>query len=235
MPHKKIAIVQSNYIPWKGYFDMINQVDEFVLFDEMQFTKRDWRNRNKIKTARGLEWLSIPVKVKGKYFQKIRETEVSEPSWWEQHLNKINTEYKKAPEYKEWFPKIETLYASLKDVVLLSEINKTIIKQCCEWLAIDTKISDDIDYTFGEGKTDRLIDITKQCFAQEYISGEAAKNYMEEDKWDKEELTLTWMTYGPYPFYEQLHGDFSDYVSILDLFLHLGGGSKDYFKPLKKA
>jgi hypothetical protein len=82
---RKVAILQSNYIPWKGYFDLIHMVDEFVLFDTAQYTRRDWRNRNVIKTRNGLLWLTIPVAVKGRYLQTIQQTEVSEPSWKEHH------------------------------------------------------------------------------------------------------------------------------------------------------
>ena len=87
MYSKKVAISQSNYIPWKGYFDNIALVDEFVLYDEMQYTKRDWRNRNKLKTNQGLKWLTIPVEVKGKYYQKINETRISDRNWNVKHLN----------------------------------------------------------------------------------------------------------------------------------------------------
>lgn len=80
---KKVAIVQSNYIPWKGYFDMIAAVDEFILYDDMQYTRRDWRNRNQIKTPQGVQWLTVPVKVKGKYHQTIRETEIDGTEWAE--------------------------------------------------------------------------------------------------------------------------------------------------------
>ena len=89
---KRVAIVQSNYIPWKGYFDMINSVDEFILLDEVQFTRRDWRNRNRIKTPAGPVWLTIPVHAKGKYFQKISETEVSDPEWAERHWKTLDGE-----------------------------------------------------------------------------------------------------------------------------------------------
>ena len=82
-----MAIVQSNYIPWKGYFDLINIVDEFILFDEMQYTKRDWRNRNIIKTSAGPQWLTIPVAVKGNYFQKIKDTTISDPKWARKHTS----------------------------------------------------------------------------------------------------------------------------------------------------
>ena len=93
---KKVAILQSNYIPWKGYFDMINMVDEFILYDDCQFTKRDWRNRNKIKTPNGSQWLTIPVYVKGKYQQKIKDTVVSDPEWSKKHWTAITHNYCKA-------------------------------------------------------------------------------------------------------------------------------------------
>src|SRR5215510_8709820 len=94
---KKVAIVQSNYIPWKGYFDLINSVDEFILFDDMQYTKRDWRNRNRIKTPDGVAWLTIPVAVKGKYHQRIADTLVSDPSWIASHWKTIRHCYARAP------------------------------------------------------------------------------------------------------------------------------------------
>ena len=92
---KKIAISQSNYIPWKGYFDLINKVDEFILYDDAQFTRRDWRNRNKIKTTKGLHWLTIPVDVKGKYFQKINETKIIDKNWGVKHWQQIKHNYSK--------------------------------------------------------------------------------------------------------------------------------------------
>ena len=92
---KKVAILQSNYIPWKGYFDIINMVDEFILYDDMQYTRRDWRNRNKIKTHDGLQWLTVPVINKGKYFQKINETQVTDSKWCHDHWRALSLNYKK--------------------------------------------------------------------------------------------------------------------------------------------
>src|SRR5258708_16745526 len=97
---RKAAIVQSNYIPWKGYFDLINMVDEFILFDDVQYTRRDWRNRNRIKTRDGIKWLTIPVEVKGKYHQKINETPISDASWANKHFETIRTNYKNAPFFR---------------------------------------------------------------------------------------------------------------------------------------
>ena len=105
--------MQSNYIPWKGYFDLIHAVDEFILYDDAQFTRRDWRNRNQIKTPRGVEWLTIPVAVKGRYHQKIRETRVSDPAWGAAHWATLAHNYGKAPYFREYAPRFEALYGEL--------------------------------------------------------------------------------------------------------------------------
>lgn len=110
MKDKKVAIVQSNYIPWKGYFDMIAAVDEFILYDDMQYTRRDWRNRNQIKTPQGPQWLTVPVKVKGKYLQTIRETEIDGVDWVEAHWKAIVQNYRRAPHFEEVAAAFEPSY-----------------------------------------------------------------------------------------------------------------------------
>ncbi len=96
-PTKSVAIVQSNYVPWKGYFDMVRGVDEFILYDDAQYTRRDWRNRNRIKTPHGTQWLTVPVEVTGKYLQKIRETRISDPNWARRHWQTLKSCYGTAP------------------------------------------------------------------------------------------------------------------------------------------
>ena len=178
----KIAISQSNYIPWKGYFDNIALVDEFILYDEMQFTKRDWRNRNKIKTAQGLKWLSVPVEVKGKFFQKINETYVSDKNWSINHLNVLKNTYNKAKHFKEVIPFIEDLYYESGKLKKISEINFHFLRAICKYLDINTKISFSSDYNLlPEGKTERLVDLCEQASATKYFTGSAAKAYMDEE------------------------------------------------------
>lgn len=117
-----MAIVQSNYIPWKGYFDLINMVNEFILFDDMQYTRRDWRNRNRIKTHSGALWLTVPVEVKGKYFQKIKDTEISDPDWSRAHWRSITQNYARAKYFQDYRTFFEDLYLGANDR-LLSQIN----------------------------------------------------------------------------------------------------------------
>ncbi len=119
---KKVAIIQSNYIPWKGYFDIINSVDVFILYDDMQYTRRDWRNRNKIITPKGLQWLTIPVAVKGKYYQKINEVEISDSSWAKKHWGSIVHNYHNAPYFKDYKNLFSSLYLGM-DETSLSKVN----------------------------------------------------------------------------------------------------------------
>tara|TARA_R110000824_G_scaffold34004_6_gene108621 strand:- start:8254 stop:8934 length:681 start_codon:yes stop_codon:yes gene_type:complete len=221
----KVAINQSNYISWRGYFDMIRSVDLYILYDDVQYTRRDWRNRNKIKTAHGTKWLSIPVSVRGKYFQKIKETTISNKLWNIRHLKTLKGSYSKAVCFKDVFPFIENLYLTA-NFETISEINFHFITAICDYLDIKTEIvfSSDYDLT-NEHKTDRLIDICKQARATEYISGPLAKDYVDEDKFNNEEIKLTWMDYSGYLDYPQLHGDFVQKLSILDLLFNCGKDS----------
>ena len=149
---KKVAIVQSNYIPWKGYFDLINSVDEFILLDEVQFTRRDWRNRNRIKTPAGPVWLTIPVRVKGKYFQKISETEVSDPGWAEHHWKTLTANYGRAPHFSAFCEVLERSYLECNESHL-SLINRRFLDAICQILGIGTRIVDSATYGLVEGKT----------------------------------------------------------------------------------
>ena len=137
---KRVAILQSNYIPWKGYFDLINSVDEFIFYDDMQYTKRDWRNRNKISTPNGLLWLSIPVTVKGKYFQKINETTISDPEWAKNHWETIKQFYGKAKFFEDYGQPFEEFYLSCEEKYL-SNINFRLIQIINRILNINTKFS----------------------------------------------------------------------------------------------
>ena len=216
---KKIAISQSNYIPWKGYFDLINRVDEFILYDDAQFTRRDWRNRNKLKTPQGLKWLTIPVDVKGKYFQKINETKISDKGWTVKHWRQIKQNYAKAKNFKKYKDIFEELYLSCKEEYL-SEINHKFIIAINQILGIKTKIRFSSEFEIYGDQTVKLINICKQCNATIYISGPAAKGYFDEQLANKENIQVKWMNYENYKEYEQLHPPFEHGVTILDLILN---------------
>jgi hypothetical protein len=216
---KKIAISQSNYIPWKGYFDLINSVDEFTLYDDAQYTRRDWRNRNKIKTPQGLQWLTIPVDVKGKYFQKINEIKINDKGWGVRHWQQIKQNYAKAKNFKKYKDIFEELYLSCKEEYL-SEINHKFIIAINQILGIKTKIRFSSEFEIYGDQTEKLINICKQCNATVYISGPAAKTYFDEQLAKKENILVKYMNYENYKEYEQLYPPFEHGVTILDLILN---------------
>jgi hypothetical protein len=226
---RSVAILQSNYIPWKGYFDLINSVDEFILFDDMQYTRRDWRNRNKIKTPRGAEWLTIPVESKGEYYQKIRETRISDRSWNMAHWKSIEHNYAKAPCFREFRGFFEGLYLGTTET-MLSSVNFRFLEAICRLLGIQTKISWSMDYRLVEGKTERLVDLCRQVGAKEYLSGPSAMDYIEEASFVQAGIALRFMDYSGYPEYEQRFPPFDHQVSIIDLILNTGQNARRFMR-----
>lgn len=229
---KRVAILQSNYIPWKGYFDMIAAVDEFILYDDMQFTRRDWRNRNQIKTPQGLQWLTVPVQVKGKYEQTIRDTEIVDSDWASVHWKSLVQNYRRAPHFDEIASWLEPLYIA-GTYTHLSQLNRRFIEAVCNFLSIKTAITNSWDYTLLAGKTERLADLCAQAGGTEYISGPSAKDYIEESIFTDLHIKLTWFDYAGYPEYPQLWGDFTHGVTILDLLFNCGKDAHRYMGHLR--
>lgn len=225
---KSVAIVQSNYIPWKGYFDLIAAVDEFVLYDDMQFTRRDWRNRNQIKTPQGVAWLTVPVKVKGKYHQTIRETEIDGTDWLSQHLRSLELNYKRTPHFDEVFGLIRPVYE--KEHPTLSALNRDLLELLCGYLGIRTRLRDSGEFALADGKSERLADLCRQLGATEYVSGPAARDYLDETAFTALGIGVRWFDYSGYPAYPQLWGEFQHGVTILDLLFNCGREAPHYMK-----
>lgn len=228
MSSKKVAILQSNYIPWKGYFDLIAAVDEFIIYDDMQYTRRDWRNRNQIKTPQGVQWLTVPVKVKGKFHQKINETEIDGLEWAKSHLRSLTQNYSRSPYFKEILEIISPIYSSPPS--MLTALNVSLIRVICGYLGVRTNIRLSSEFSLREGKTERLVDLCTQLGATEYISGPAAKDYIVESLFVESGIQLTWFNYGDYSEYPQLFGEFQHGVTILDLLSNCGKFSPKYMK-----
>ena len=226
---KKVVIVQSNYIPWKGYFDLISSADELIIFDDMQYTRRDWRNRNKIKTPQGLQWLTVPVVSKGSYHQIIRETKINGSDWSLSHWKAFELNYARSEHFKQIAEWLHPIYFE-KQHVYLSELNRCLISHICKYLGIQTRISCSWDYKLVSGKTERLVDLCIQAGASEYISGPSAKEYVDEDEFREKNIKLTWFDYSGYAIYPQLWGNFEHGVSILDLLFNCGQKSRLYLK-----
>lgn len=219
---KTVAIIQSNYIPWKGYFDVIQQVDEFIIYDDMQYTRRDWRNRNLIKTPNGVRWLTIPVNVKGNYFRKIKDIYISESNWVSSHWGSLKANYSKAPYFETYSPFIQSLYNRSANEKYLSRVNYLFLRHLCDLLGISTPITWSMDYELVEGKTERLIGLCRSAGATRYLSGPAAKDYIEPQLFRAAGIDLVWVDYSGYPEYKQDYPPFTHGVTILDLLFHTG-------------
>jgi hypothetical protein len=223
----RVAILQSSYIPWKGYFDLINAVDEFVLFDDVQFTRRDWRNRNRIKTAAGPAWLTIPVHNKGHYLDAIKDITISDPSWPAKHWRTIAASYARAPHFPAYAATVERLYDDCRDT-RLSDVNYRWIKAICELLGIRTRLSWSMDYQIVDGKTERLVEICRQAGATVFISGPAAKAYIQPELFDRAGIELRYFSYDGYREYPQLFPPFDHHVSVIDLLFNQGPAAPSY-------
>ncbi|MBJ9591198.1 MULTISPECIES: WbqC family protein [Burkholderia] len=218
---KRIAIVQSNYIPWKGYFDLIAATDEFILYDDAQYTRRDWRNRNQIKTPQGVQWLTVPVKVKGRYHQSIRETEIDGTQWAQQHWTRLRQNYARAPHFARYAEQLEALYLNGRHDTL-SALNLAMLAWINRQLGIATRISSSSDYTLEGDRTDKLLNLCLQAGATEYLSGPAARDYLDESRFAAEGIAVRWFDYPAYPPYAQLWGEFVHGVTVLDVLFHCG-------------
>lgn len=230
---KSCAILQSNYVPWKGYFDLINSVDEFIIYDTVQYTRRDWRNRNKIKTQAGTKWITIPVEAKGNYYAPINSIKVSDKSWCQSHISSLISSYKKTNYFDEYMPKLTTIYKTCEKEDYLSSINQLFIQKICEILGIKTKITRDKDYDISGDKNERLLNLCKQVNADLYLSGPAAQSYLDEELFEKSGVDVAWMDYSEYPEYEQVFPPFEHGVTVLDLLFCLGPETVTYMKSFK--
>lgn len=224
---KTVSILQSNYIPWKGYFDIIAKSDVFVIYDEVQFTKNDWRNRNLIKTPTGKQWITIPVNQKS-LDQKIYETEISQFTWSKKHLGMLQANYAKAPHFKSLRDRIFDLYNTSE--TNLSRINLSFIQGICDILEIKTQIIDSRSLDLQGDRVERLLHACRKLGAETYLSGPAARNYLNEAIFADSGISVEWMDYTGYNEYDQLYPPFEHSVSVLDLLFNAGDEARKYLK-----
>jgi hypothetical protein len=210
---------------------MIRSVDAFVLLDDVQFTRRDWRNRNKIKTKDGSRWLTIPVENKGKFFQRIDETLITDPHWAAEHWETIRHAYARAPYFNEYKAAFAAMYEQAAGFQRLSEVNHHFIAAICGVLGITTPITWSTDYQLIEGKNERLISLCQQVGADHYLSGPAAKDYIDEQQFAAAGITVKFADYSNYPEYPQLYPPFDHNVTVLDLIFSVG--SQDAVQAMK--
>jgi WbqC-like protein family len=222
----RVAILQSNYIPWKGYFDIAHDVDVFIFYDDLQFTKNDWRNRNKIKTPRGTEWLTIPVG--DDIGRLVCEVAIGNPSWQAKHWRTLQQNYGRCPHFARYREYFQYVYMG-RQWKNLSELNHNLIKHIArEFLGLRTVFGDSREYDISGRKLDRLLELAVKAGATAYVSGPSAKEYIVAERFEQAGIELVWKDYAGYPTYSQRFAPFEHSVSILDLLFNCGPESPHY-------
>lgn len=229
----KLLITQSNYIPWRGYFDAINMADVFVLYDTVQYTKRDWRNRNRVLTKSGPTWLSIPVHVKGRYEQSIEDVIISDSRWQLRHWSTISHAYRKAVYFSQIATILEPLYLG-DPLIYLSEVNFLFLKTICQYLNIGTQFVRASTIQFSGDRNMRLLEICKNFGATTYFTGPSAMTYLDTDLFSREGVNVEIVNYEGYPIYQQLSDVFVPQLSIVDLLMNHGPNAKKYMKSFNE-
>lgn len=222
-----VAVDQPNYIPWKGYFDLIHDVDLFIFYNDVQYTTRDWRNRNKIITSDGLKWLSVPVG--HSTHRLIYEVRMSGFDWQKNHYDTLRHAYGKAPYFKKYKDFLESVYLE-RNWEYLHELDRYMIEHISkDFLGIKTKFADSRDFKADGAKHEKLLNLVLNIPGCEiYESGPAAKKYIVRQDYVKSGIKLTWKSYDGYPEYSQFSGSFIHQVSILDLLFHVGDDAPYY-------
>jgi WbqC-like protein family len=213
----RAVVLQSNYLPWKGYFDLIQSADVFVYYDEVQYTKNDWRNRNRICSKNGLQWLTIPIS-RDAVKLKISEVRLPETRWQEDHFKTLYQTYRPA----RCFHQIESLlrdFYQTRTWTLLSELNRHCTESIARLLGLTTRFFDSKNFQLSEGRVERLVSLLQQIGATEYLSGPSAREYLagSEGLFAAAGIRLLFKSYEGYPEYPQLHAPFEPAVSVIDL------------------
>jgi len=227
----RVVILQSNYIPWRGYFDLIRTADIFIYYDEVQYTRGDWRNRNKVVSESGERWITLPVLKAGNFGQSIADTRISDIRWTSKHWDNIRGTYKSAPQFKTWKPFFKEAYKALEGEESLIKINRYLIEAICKELEITTKFLCSSDLPDPGNKTQRLVNLCKAVGATRYLSGRAAQNYLDVQKFEDADIVVEWFNYPDYKSYPQLDGQYRVGVSIIDTLFNT---DMDPFEPFTK-
>jgi WbqC-like protein family len=226
----KVVILQPSYIPWRGYFDQICRADLFIFYDDVQYDKRGWRNRNQIKTPKGKQWLTIPVNSRGAQTENIPIHQIRiawDNPWSQNHLKSLQHSYSKAPHFNQYASLLEKFYQRRDEFLADFTIDFT-IALTHELGNTHTRFMRSSELAGIDGqKTDRLIQILQSIGATHYMSGPSARDYIEKEKFESAGITLEYMEYN-YPEYPQLYAPFDPYVSILDLLFMTGAEAPNY-------
>jgi hypothetical protein len=221
------VIFQPTYLPWAGYFDLIDSADEFILLDSVQFEKQSWQQRNRIRAFDGLEWLTVPVRIKGRFGQKINEVELSNPEFFRAHLRAIELHYRRAPHFERYFGGLRAVIESASEAGSLSVLNARLIAWLCAQLGVTTPVRLASEMQPEGRRSAMLIDLCGKAGASRYLSTAGAWEYLREDLqlFDDAGIELQLHDYR-HPEYRQVYRPFLPYASVLDLLLNEGDAAR---------
>jgi len=216
----KIAVLQPGYMPWLGFFDQVNRAEAFVLYDDVQYTRSDWRSRNRVKGPDGAVWLTVPVLKKGRLGQTILEARIDTRSdWARKHRETLRVHYRKAPHFDRYWPMLEEgLQRSWES---LAELDIFFIEGLKGALGIETPILRSSQLGVGGERSERLLALCRHLGADAYLTGDAAEDYLEPEPFEREGILLEYQRY-EHPVYPQLYGEFVPYLSVVDLLFNCG-------------
>jgi len=216
----RVGILQPGYLPWLGFFEQVHRCDIFVFYDDVQFDKNSWRNRNRIKTPDGPLWLTVPVSHRGHTSQTLLETKIAENERWpRKHLNSLKTHYGKAPYWDRYSEGLTEIYG--QEWALLVDLDIALTMYLLQELGIATRILRSSELGIAGDKTDRLVAICSALKADTFYEGAAGRDYIEAEKFDRAGIALEYQDY-QHPIYPQLYGEFIPYLSVIDLMFNCG-------------
>ena len=217
----RIAILQPGYLPWLGFFEQMYMSDVFVIYDDVQYDKQGWRNRNRIKTGNGVQWVTIPVNFKFKEFPLTNEVTIdNRMNWRKKHFLSIKQNYSKAPFYKDYIELVEEVYS--REWQYLIDIDLYLITELANCLGMnDKKIVRSSSLGVRGGRIERLTTMCKIFKADIFYEGTAGGNYIDEKHFEEHGIMVEFQDY-KHPVYKQLHGDFVPYLSVIDLLFNIG-------------
>ncbi len=231
----KIAISQPTYLPWLGYFDLIDQVDRFVVLDSVQFEKQSWQQRNRIKTPTGLQWLTVPVVFRGRLAQKIQEVEIRESGFSGSHLRAIELNYRRAPFFEKYFGDLKAILAD-EASPRLADLNFRIIQWLMNCLEIRTPLVKSSEVHCEGKRSQLLVNLCAALGADSYLSpiGSAAYLLAELHLFEQGHIEVSFQHY-EHPRYRQQFGEFMPYASVLDLLFNEGERAGEIVRSGRRA
>jgi hypothetical protein len=229
---KRISLLQSNYLPWRGYFDFMAKSDEFIVYDSCQYTVNDWRNRNQVKTHDGVRWITVPVITKGRFGQRITDAEVVDHKWVKTHLSTLAASLGKAEYGKQAMEMLSGCYELATKTRWLHEINVGFLEAIHSSLGFECDLTDDSKYgveTLDElSPSAKVAELVQRAEGTRYLTGPRGLDYLDLDDFTTRDIAVDVLDYSALQPYPQLYGDFVDHLSIVDLLANAGGESRSY-------